>query len=185
MEIDGVELDRIIEGLNKGKTISSKELDNLDDSRFTEIEKDFFKKFKPECSLIIYGSLAPNRPNHSVIEHINGKYQKVKIKGKLEKKGWGAELGFLGFRHASSEEQIEIEGIVLFSEELVENWQLLDDFEGEEYRRILAKYESDTGEIGVGNIYAINEAITETEKNIMTEVQLLPTLCLCNSGVTS
>ncbi len=152
-----VELDKIIEELNKGKTISNRELNNLADSRFTESEKDFFKIYKPENALIIYGTLAPNRPNHSVIEHIKGKYQRAKVKGKLENKGWGAELGFPGFRHASSEDQTEIEGVVLFSEELVENWQLLDDFEGTGYRRILAKYELDTGEIGVGNIYAINE----------------------------
>ena len=157
MEISGVELDSIIEELNKVKPVSNRELNDPDDSRFTEIEKDFFKKFKPEYSLIIYGSLAPNGPNHSVIEHIKGEYKKAKVKGKLENKGWGAELGFLGFRHASIEEQTEIAGIVLFSEELVENWQRLDDFEGTGYRRVLAKYELDTGEIGVGNIYAINE----------------------------
>jgi hypothetical protein len=33
----------------------------------------------------------------------------------------------------------------------------LDDFEGDGYRRILAKYELDNGETGVGYIYAINE----------------------------
>lgn len=157
MEISGVELDKIIEELNKVKTVSNKELNDTEDSRFTEIEKDFFKKFKPECSLIIYGSLAPNGPNHSVIEHIKGEYKKAKVKGKLENKGWGAELGFPGFRHGNVDDQTEIECIVLFSEELLANWQRLDEFEGTEYKRILAKYELDTGEIGVGNNNASNE----------------------------
>ncbi len=33
----------------------------------------------------------------------------------------------------------------------------MDDFEGEEYRRLLAKYELQNGQIGIGNIYAIHE----------------------------
>lgn len=157
MEIDGVELDKIIEKLNQGKAITSRRTNNLDGSGFTEVEKKFFKIYKPENALIIYGTLAPNRTNHSVIEHIKGKYQKAKVKGKLENKGWGAELGFPGFRHGNVDDQTEIECIVLFSEELLANWQRLDEFEGTEYKRILAKYELDTGEIGVGNNNASNE----------------------------
>jgi hypothetical protein len=75
----------------------------------------------------------------------------------LEKKGWGADLGYYGFRHASNEEQKEIKVFVLLSDELVPNWQVLDDFEGNGYRRILAKYEIENGQTGVGNIYALND----------------------------
>ena len=80
------------------------------------------------------------------------------VRGSLEKRGWGAELGYYGFRHTSHEKQEEIKVFVLLSDELVKNWQLLDDFEGDGYKRILAKYELENGQIGVGNIYAINEA---------------------------
>ena len=37
------------------------------------------------------------------------------------------------------------------------NWQAIDDFEGREYKRVLAKYQLNDGHIGVGFIYAINE----------------------------
>ena len=152
MEKNEMELDRIIEGLNKNKTIPSIVLNNLADSGLTEIEKNFIKTYRPEKSLIIYETLAPNRPNHSVIEHGKRKWQKAIVRGKLEKKGWGAELGYYGFKHTSIKEQDKIEAFVLFSDDLVANWQYLDDFEGHEYRRILAKYELDNGEAGVGYI---------------------------------
>jgi len=157
MENNETELNRIIEGLNKNKNISSVVLNNLEDLGLTGVEKTFIKTYQPEKALIIYGTLAPNRPNHQVIEHIKGKWQKAIVRGKLENRGWGAELGYYGFKHTGIEEQDEIEAFVLFSDELVANWQHLDEFEGEGYRRILAKYELENGETGVGYIYAINE----------------------------
>ncbi len=111
-----------------------------------------------EKALIIYGSLAPNAPNHSVVAHIKGDWQQGIVRGKLLKEGWGADIGYLGFQPCSIEEQEEIPVFVLFSEELPANWAYLDDFEGEEYKRILAKYELKNGQTGVGRIYAVNEA---------------------------
>ncbi|RFS18603.1 gamma-glutamylcyclotransferase [Emticicia sp. C21] len=113
--------------------------------------------YQPEKVLIVYGTLAPGKPNHSKIEHIKGEWEKIIVKGKLVKEGWGAELGYYGFTHAAPEEQITIEAYVLFSDELPANWQYLDDFEGNGYKRIIAKYELGNGKIGVGYIYAIND----------------------------
>jgi hypothetical protein len=62
-----------------------------------------------------------------------------------------------GFKHAGQQEENAIEAFILFSDQLVANWQMLDDFEGEEYTRILAKYELENGEAGVGYIYAIKD----------------------------
>ena len=72
--------------------------------------------------------------------------------------GWGAELAYFGFKHAHRDEQENIEAYILFSNELVDNWSYLDEFEGDGYKRILAKFELENGEVGVGNIYAINDA---------------------------
>jgi hypothetical protein len=66
-------------------------------------------------------------------------------------------LGYYGFKHSSLDEQENIEAFILFSDELVNNWTYLDEFEGDGYRRILAKFELENGEVGVGNIYAIND----------------------------
>ncbi len=157
MEKNEISLDRTIESLNKRKKVSRMLWDNLEDSGLTEGEKNFLKTYKPEKSLIVYGTLAPNRSNHSVVEHIKGKWQKGIVRGRLVKQGWGADLGYYGFKHTSVKEQNEIEAFVLLSDELEANWQRLDDFEGAEYRRLLAQYELDSGEIGVGYIYAVNE----------------------------
>lgn len=150
-------IDKIIEGLNKKKNITNIGSANFQDTDLTEVEKAFIKTYNPEKSFIVYGTLAPNAPNHSVVEHINGNWQQGTIRGGLEKKGWGADLGYHGFTPTNNKEQKEIKVFVLSSDDLVANWQMLDEFEGKGYKRILAKYELANGHIGVGNIYAINE----------------------------
>ena len=151
-----MEIDKIIESLNRKRNTPGIGSGNQD-TNLTEVEKTFIKNYSPEKSLIVYGTLAPNAPNHSVIEHIKGNWDKGLVRGSLEQKGWGADLGYYAFKHTSYEEEQEIKVFVLLSDELVANWQLLDDFEGNGYKRILAKYELKNGHIGVGNIYAINE----------------------------
>jgi gamma-glutamylcyclotransferase (GGCT)/AIG2-like uncharacterized protein YtfP len=152
-----MEIDTIIKDLNIIITSQGKGVDKIDKVDLTEAEEQFLNEYKPQKSIIIYGTLAPNRPNHSKIEHINGKWIKGVVKGKLVKEGWGAELGYYGFKHSSVDEQENIEAFVLFSDELINNWTYLDEFEGDGYRRILAKFELENGEVGVGNIYAIND----------------------------
>lgn len=152
-----MEIDTLIKDLNIIITSQDKGVDKIDKVDLTAAEEQFLNEYKPQKSIIIYGTLAPNRPNHSKIEHINGKWIKGVVKGKLVKEGWGAELGYYGFKHSSIDEQENIEAFILFSDELVNNWTYLDEFEGDGYRRILAKFELENGEVGVGNIYAIND----------------------------
>ena len=151
-----MEIEKIIEDLNSKKGISDIGSNNFQDTNFTDVEINFIMSYSPHKSLIIYGSLAPNAPNHSVVEHIKGNWEKGIIRGSIEMKGWGADLGYYGFRH-TRENQQEIKVFVLFSHELVANWKMLDDFEGNGYRRILTKYELENGQTGAGYIYAINE----------------------------
>ncbi|WP_241258554.1 gamma-glutamylcyclotransferase [Flavobacterium sp. Sr18] len=152
-----MEIDTLITDLNIIITSQGKGVDKIDKEDLTVAEEQFLNEYEPQKSIIIYGTLAPNRPNHSKIEHINGKWIKGVVKGKLVKEGWGAELGYYGFKHSSINEQESIEAFILFSDELVNNWTYLDKFEGDGYRRILAKFELENGEVGVGNIYAIND----------------------------
>ena len=152
-----MEIDTIMEGLNKKIKSLGLTLERLGNKDLSEVEKAFLQKYRPENSIIIYGTLAPNRPNHSRVEHIKGKWLKGIVKGKLENEGWGAELGYYGFKHAPTHEQDYIEAYILFSEELADNWSHLDEFEGDGYQRILARFELENGEVGVGNIYALND----------------------------
>jgi gamma-glutamylcyclotransferase (GGCT)/AIG2-like uncharacterized protein YtfP len=123
----------------------------------SESENAFMQTHQPENHFIVYGTLAPNRPNHHKVEHINGSWHNGWVRGKLVSKGWGAKLGYNGFKHCPITEQIEIESFILISEELPQNWQALDDFEGVEYKRILAKFELTNGSAGVGYIYSLND----------------------------
>lgn len=122
----------------------------------TSLDMDLNKN-SPEKTLIIYGTLAPDAPNHHVISHIRGRWARGIVRGKLVQQGWGADLGYFGFRHAPAEEQVEIPAFVLFSEELEANWAFLDEFEGDGYRRVFAEFELENGEVGTGFIYAIND----------------------------
>ena len=98
---------QFIEDLNKNKHTPNIGLGNLDDMGFSEDEKKFITTYRPEKSFIIYGSLAPNAPNHHIVEHIKGTWQAGIVKGQLEEKGWGVDFGYLGFKHVSGEEQKE------------------------------------------------------------------------------
>ncbi|MEN9611975.1 MAG: hypothetical protein RLZZ628_2789 [Bacteroidota bacterium] len=145
-----MEIDKMIEILNKKKH-------PLHSHALTKDETAFLETYQPEKSLIIYGSLAPNAPNHFVVEPIHGNWRQGIVRGHLEKIGWGADLGYNAFRHVRTELQTVIKAFILFSKDLVNHWERLDEFEGDGYRRIFAKYELNDGQIGVGSIYAINE----------------------------
>lgn len=120
-------------------------------------ENKAVQDFTPEKILIVYGTLAPGRPNHAVLEPIRGFWQKGIVRGKLEDKGWGAAMGYPGFRPVPSDKQEDIEAYILFSDDLPSNWPFLDEFEGNGYRRILADFELDDGQKGAGFVYALND----------------------------
>ena len=79
----------------------------------------------------------PDAPNHHIVAHIKGEWQKGIVRGKLEAKGWGADLGYFAFKDVPIEEQKEIKAFILNSDELIDNWDYLDKFEGDEYKRRL------------------------------------------------
>lgn len=92
-------IDAIIESLNGNKAFPPSTIQG-GDGRLSPEEKEFMEKYDPGSALIIYGTLAPGQPNHSVVEHIRGKGRQGIVRGILEKKGWGADLGYYGFRPA-------------------------------------------------------------------------------------
>ena len=146
----------ILNRLNESENISIFGSGKWADSTLSADETSLIDTYQPQKALIVYGTLAPGQANHHIVEHINGEWVKATIKGRLENKGWGAEMGFAGFTPAGSVNSSVIDCHVLISDELTANWSLLDKFEGAEYRRIFAQYECLNGDIGVGYIYALN-----------------------------
>jgi gamma-glutamylcyclotransferase (GGCT)/AIG2-like uncharacterized protein YtfP len=148
----------LLAALNRHLHLSQLGLVPLAELAFTEAEQGFLQTHHPEHVLVVYGTLAPGRPNYHVIEPVSGQWRNGRIKGLLAPQGWGADLGYPGFKHTSLAEQTDIEVVVLFSEQLVAHWARLDAFEGDGYQRILTAFELENGEVGVGFIYALREA---------------------------
>lgn len=143
--------------LNRKKDIAAITVTNLGQYNLLPSEKKLLKKYTPENKLVVYGTLAPGKPNNHKLAHIKGEWLPALLKGgRLKSKGWGANLGFNGFVPSHENEQEDIPCQVLVSESLTIHWPFLDEFEGSEYRRILAIYEIESGEKGIGYVYAIN-----------------------------
>jgi hypothetical protein len=49
-------------------------------------------------TLAVYDTLAPGRPNHHVVAPLGGEWTDGLIEGDLIPQGWGASLGYPGFR---------------------------------------------------------------------------------------
>jgi gamma-glutamylcyclotransferase (GGCT)/AIG2-like uncharacterized protein YtfP len=89
---------------------------------------DFFEP--PEHRLIVYGSLAPGEVNNFVLAGLEGNWEQCVIRGHMGRyKGWKV------FKY---DPQAEAHQVWLFSSPLLpQKLPDLDDFEGEEYQRII------------------------------------------------
>ncbi|MCI0445620.1 gamma-glutamylcyclotransferase [bacterium] len=91
-----------------------------------------------QCShhLVVYGTLAPGRVNHHIVEHIAGIWKSdVYVEGEFVGSGWAVELGYPMIRWKPGGSRVA--SYLLTSEMLPSCWTDLDHFEGPEYCRIL------------------------------------------------
>ena len=85
-------------------------------------------------SLFVYGTLMPNCPNSYVLENIVGKFVPATVKGKLIDAGWSASMGYPGIRLEMGNDTIH--GFLFYSDNLINHWDFLDEFEGAEFERV-------------------------------------------------
>ena len=85
-------------------------------------------------SLFVYGTLMPNCPNAYVLENIVGKFVPATVKGKLIDAGWSASMGYPGIRLEMGNDTIH--GFLFYSDNLINHWDFLDEFEGAEFQRV-------------------------------------------------
>ncbi len=85
--------------------------------------------------LFVYGTLGLDRPNEHVLSAIGGTWEEASVNGYLKSQGWGAEIGYPGI--VLDDKGDEIKGYIFRSDNLDYYWDELDDFEGEEYLRVL------------------------------------------------
>jgi len=116
-------------------------------------------------TLAVYGTPAPGRPNHHLLAPLGGEWTDGLIEEDLIPLGWGAALGYPGFRPRAGGDAVEVR--VLSAPSLATAWPDLDRFEGPGYRRILVPiFGTELGPEQVGerrlrtvaNLYSANEA---------------------------
>jgi gamma-glutamylcyclotransferase (GGCT)/AIG2-like uncharacterized protein YtfP len=120
--------------------------------------------FRTSHTLAVYGTLAPGQPNHHVVAPFGSEWTDGLIAGDLLPMGWGADLGYPGFRPRIEGEAVAVQ--VLRVPLLASAWPDLDRFEGQGYQRILVPVfstELGLGQAGerrlntVANLYSLTE----------------------------
>jgi gamma-glutamylcyclotransferase (GGCT)/AIG2-like uncharacterized protein YtfP len=106
----------------------------------------------PSHRLAVYGSLAPGAENHWVLSELHGLWTRGTVKGHRDAAGWGQTLGFPALIWDPNGEEIAVD--LFHSPELPQHWERIDEFEGDDYQRILVPVERGA-DVVVANIYAL------------------------------
>ena len=85
-------------------------------------------------TLFVYGTLMPNCPNGHILENIVGKFIPATVKGKLIDAGWSASMGYPGIKLNQNGDTVH--GFLFYSDNLINHWDSLDEFEGAEFERV-------------------------------------------------
>src|SRR5829696_9804203 len=80
--------------------------------------------FGSSHTLAGYGTLAPGRPNHHILAALGGEWTEGLIEGDLLPLGWGADLGYPGFRPRVGGDAVAVQ--VLTTPLLATAWPTLD-----------------------------------------------------------
>ncbi len=103
--------------------------------------------------LFVYGSLQPGGPNEHVLVGVGGDWQPAVIRGRLVESGWGASIGYPGLVVDAAGD--EVRGHLLTSTSLAAHWARLDEFEGEEYVRVMSTVTLGDGERVPCHVYVL------------------------------
>ena len=93
--------------------------------------------------LFVYGTLCPGQPNEHMLTQFVGEFLPASVRGHLHPEGWGQTMGYPGLILDAA--GVQVPGYIYLSDEMAENWAILDEFEGDCYRRVktFAMLESD------------------------------------------
>ena len=94
--------------------------------------------------LFVYGTLCPNRENAHILGGIGGDWQKASVHGTIHILDWGPDKGLPAL--VLAEQDPLIMGYLFSTEKLKQNWQMLDEFEGFQYERVVAEVILESGE---------------------------------------
>jgi gamma-glutamylcyclotransferase (GGCT)/AIG2-like uncharacterized protein YtfP len=103
--------------------------------------------------LFVYGTLAPGRTNAHVLSGVPGAWQKGWVRGLLLQEGWGAEEGYPGIIINGAANLVE--GFVLSSNVLANEWARIDEFEGSQYERVATQVQLEDGHVVQAFVYQV------------------------------
>ncbi|MEM7691277.1 MAG: gamma-glutamylcyclotransferase family protein [Pseudomonadota bacterium] len=103
--------------------------------------------------LFVYGTLAPGKRNHFMLEDIPGNWQPAALQGVLINEGWGALHDCPGI--VPDETAAFVNGQLFSSHELNAHWDALDEFEGEDYSRKVVMVRIQDGSFVEASVYAV------------------------------
>ncbi len=109
--------------------------------------------------LFVYGTLAPGKPNEHVLAQLAGNWQEASVKGILYDQSWGAPPGCPGI--VLGEHGDSVKGFIFSSEDLIDHWSRLDDFEGSAYQRVSTLAHLDDDGAIETQIYVLAQTPTE------------------------
>ncbi|MCU4550114.1 gamma-glutamylcyclotransferase family protein [Acinetobacter pittii] len=104
--------------------------------------------------LFVYGTLCPNKANAHILEQIGGTWTKASVRGIIHILDWGPDQGLKAIVLDLQAEWVE--GYLFSTEKLTENWQMLDDFEGFQYERVIVDVMLESGETVKAWTYQMN-----------------------------
>lgn len=104
--------------------------------------------------LFVYGTLCPNKANAHILEQIGGTWTKASVRGIIHILDWGPDQGLKAIVLDSQAEWVE--GYLFSTEKLAENWQMLDDFEGFQYERVIVDVMLESGKTVKAWTYQMN-----------------------------
>lgn len=105
-------------------------------------------------TLFVYGTLKPGFPNNHILKAFGGNFFKATLLGFQFDKVWEKKTGYPGL--IKSDSNSKVEGFLFVSENLIDNWKVLDDFETKAYsRKIVSVLLEDNRKVD-GFVYVIN-----------------------------
>ena len=104
-------------------------------------------------ALFVYGTLAPGEENAHIMDGMNGRWIPATVRAKRYDTGWGAQKGHPGLKLDKNAGIVK--GLVFLSEDLPQNWDRLDTFEGSDYHRVTIKATLKNGDIIDAQVYSV------------------------------
>lgn len=107
--------------------------------------------------LFVYGSLLPGAAHAQLLAALPGEWRPARLRGRMDPLGWGLTGGYPAL--LPDPEGPWVCGQVLQSPALSSMWPVLDDFEGEAYRRVRLPVLEGLGDWQEAWVYTLHPAL--------------------------